>query len=202
MKYAKTVGIIAVLAVILIAALLLYPKLAAYYRNSGTAEPSTAPTEPTANASTEIAPTAPVVLAPDFTVMDTEGQQVSLSDYFGKPIVVNFWASWCAPCKSELPAFDKLAAQYGDRVAFLMVNLTDGSSETVDGVKDFVADNGYSFPLFFDTDYSASIAYGITSIPVTILIGADGGVVNSHLGAMDEGTLEAYIQALIGDETE
>ena len=73
--------------------------------------------------------------APDFTVLDANGKRIRLSDNFGKPIVINFWATWCPPCKRELPDFDKLCKEYGDKVVFMMVNLTDGRRDTVDGTK-------------------------------------------------------------------
>ena len=68
----------------------------------------------------------------DFTMLNSEGEEVSLYDYVGKPIVLNFWASWCPPCKAEMPDFEAAYQKYGDDVVFLMVNLTDGRRETVD----------------------------------------------------------------------
>ena len=136
-------------------------------------------------------------LAADFTVYDGEGSEVRLSDYFGMPIVVNFWATWCGPCKSELPHFDALCAEYGDSVQFLMVNLTDGSRETVEGVKEFVSEAGYSFPVFFDTEFDAVIAYGVQSIPKTVFIHADGSSAAEYIGTMDEDTLRRYIESII-----
>ena len=137
--------------------------------------------------------------ASDFTLTDMNGDKVSLSDYTGKPIVVNFWATWCGPCKMELPAFDELYKKYNGQVEFMMVNLTDGYQETVEGVKSFVSENGYEFPIFFDTELSASTAYNLYSIPRTIFVDKDGNLVNSHTGAMSESTLKQYIELLIGE---
>lgn len=137
--------------------------------------------------------------ATDFTVIDTNGKKVSLSDYIGKPVVVNFWATWCGPCKMELPAFDKLCKEYGGQVSFMMVNLTDGYQETVDGVKQFVSENEYTFPVFFDTEYSASNSYEIYSIPETIFVDKEGNLVKSQIGAMSEEILRKYIEELIGE---
>lgn len=137
--------------------------------------------------------------ATDFTVIDTNGKKVSLSDYIGKPVVVNFWATWCGPCKMELPAFDKLCKEYGGQVSFMMVNLTDGYQETVDGVKQFVSENEYTFPVFFDTEYSASNSYQIYSIPETIFVDKEGNLVKSQIGAMSEEILRKYIEELIGE---
>ncbi|MDE6685898.1 MAG: TlpA family protein disulfide reductase [Lachnospiraceae bacterium] len=142
-----------------------------------------------------VAGTAP---AADFTVQDWEGGQVSLSDYYGKPIVVNFWATWCGPCKSELPTFEDAYAEYQDEITFLMVNMTDGYSETVDGTKQFIEENGYSFPVYFDTSYEAYQAYGVTAIPMTLFIDADGKLITSQLGAMSESTFTGYLQEYYG----
>ncbi|MBQ8185732.1 MAG: TlpA family protein disulfide reductase [Clostridia bacterium] len=134
--------------------------------------------------------------APEFTVYDEEGNAVQLSDFFGKPLVVNFWASWCGPCKSEMPYFDA-AASSRDDVTILMVNLTDGQRDTVDSVKKFAEDEGYSFPLYFDTDTSAANAYYVYSIPMTVFIAADGTLADYHTGAMSEETLNAYLDLLV-----
>lgn len=133
----------------------------------------------------------------DFTVLDDEGREVSLSDYFGKPIVVNFWATWCGPCKAELPYFDALCAEYGDSIQFLMVNLTDGGRDTVEKVRDFISEQAYSFPVFFDTEYDAAGAYSVVSIPKTVFINADGSAAAEHIGAMDEDTLRKYIESIV-----
>ncbi len=139
------------------------------------------------------------VIAPDFTVLDADGADVTLADRLadGKPIVLNFWATWCGPCKSELPAFDKAAAEYADRVTFMFINLTDGYQETVDGVKSFMEENGYTFPVYFDTTYSAAIPYGANSIPLTYFVTSDGIVVGGYMGAMPEETLYSYLEQLL-----
>lgn len=145
-------------------------------------------------------PVAGTVPATDFSVQDWEGVQVSLSDYYGKPIVVNFWATWCGPCKSELPAFDNAYAAYQDEITFLMVNMTDGYSETVAGTKQFIEENDYSFPVCFDTSYEAYQAYGVTAIPMTLFIDADGNLISSELGAMSESAFTGYLQEYYGVE--
>lgn len=135
----------------------------------------------------------------DFEVLNSNKESVKLSDFYGKPIVVNFWATWCGPCRNELPEFEEAYKKYNEQVEFLMVNLTDGYSETVEGVEKFISDNKYEFPVYFDTEYSASNAYSIYSIPRTLFIDKQGNILNSYLGMMDEETLEKYIVTLIGD---
>ena len=136
--------------------------------------------------------------APDFTVLDANGKKTRLSDKFGKPVVINFWATWCPPCRRELPDFDRLCLEYGDRVVFMMVNLTDGGRATVDGTKSFVSKNGYTFPLYFDTESNAADAYNVSSIPQTTFIDANGNVYTTRVGAMNETVLRSYINALLG----
>ena len=140
--------------------------------------------------------------APDFTVYDADGNAVSLSDLKGKPVIVNFWATWCGPCKSELPSFDEAYAKYGDKVHFMMVNMTDGQSETVDGVKKFVSDNGFTFPTYYDTDLDAAYTYGVNSIPMTYFIMSNGDIATGYLGMIPHDTLFAYIDTLLELEEE
>lgn len=137
--------------------------------------------------------------APDFNVLDKDGNTVRLSDKFGKPVVINFWATWCPPCKQELPDFDKLCKEYGDRVVFMMVNLTDGYRDTVDGTKRFVSGKGYTFPVYFDTKDNAASAYNVSSIPQTTFIDAKGNIYTTRIGAMNEATLRIYLNALLGN---
>ena len=131
--------------------------------------------------------------APDFTALDAQGNEVRLSDYFGKPIVLNFWASWCGPCKSEMPDFDEAYLAQGEEIQFLMVNMTDGSRETLDTAKSFVADSGYSFPVVFDVNQEAAMTYAVSSLPTTFFIGADGSMVAYAMGAIDGETLQRGI---------
>lgn len=145
----------------------------------------------------ESADSDPDSLAPDFTVLDMAGNEVNLSDYFGKPIILNFWATWCGPCKSELPAFNNMYEKYKNDVHFLFINLTDGSRETIDGVTQFMEDEGYTFPVYFDTNMEAATKYGAYSIPTTFLIDNEGIPVHSQMGAMPEEAIEQLITTLI-----
>ena len=129
------------------------------------------------------------VSAPDFTVLNSEGESVKLSSFFGKPIVLNFWASWCPPCKSEMPHFETVYQTVKDDVVFLMVNMVDGQRETSDTGKKYVKDNGYSFPVYFDTEQEAAYVYNISSIPSTLFIDKTGNIVTGYQGAIDENTL-------------
>ena len=131
--------------------------------------------------------------APDFTMLDMEGNEVKLSDFFGTPIVLNFWASWCPPCKAELPDFEEACKRYKGKVTFLMVNLTDGQRETVEVAKSYIASQGYTFPVYFDTKYEAAYTYGVSSIPQTYFINADGSLEARATGMISAAQLEKGI---------
>ena len=122
--------------------------------------------------------------APDFTVYDKDGNAVQLSDFFGKPIVLNFWASWCGPCQNEMPYFDAVYQQYDGDVLFLMVNMTDGNRETVAKASGFIENYGYQFPVYYDTDMDAANTYGVYSLPTTYFISKDGILMTYAKGAI------------------
>lgn len=142
------------------------------------------------------------VAAPDFTAYDNEGNEVKLSDYIGKPIVLNFWASWCPPCKSEMPHFNKVYDEVKDDVLFLMVDMVDGQQETEAKGKKYIADNGFTFPVLFDNDQDAAYTYGIRSIPTSIFIDKEGNVAAGVEGAIDEETLLKGIDLIKGENTQ
>ena len=125
---------------------------------------------------------------PDFTMYDTYGNEVRLSDFFGKPIVLNFWTTWCPACVREMPYFEDLYYEMGDEIHILKVNLLDGQRQTREIVDNFMADRGYNFPIFFDTGSGAAL-YGVRSIPLTLFINADGYEVNRILGSANADTL-------------
>ena len=136
--------------------------------------------------------------APDFAVVDADGNSVKLSEMIanGKPVVLNFWASWCPPCKDEMPEFDTVYKEMSGDVTFFMVDLTDGQRETVEMAAKHVYDNGFSFPIYFDTKQEAANAYGIRSIPTTIFIDKDGHIVTGAEGQLDEKTLRYGISLI------
>ena len=134
--------------------------------------------------------------APDFTVYDIDGDAVSLSDFIGKPVIINFWASWCGPCKMEMSEFEEKFEELGGDIQFLMVNLTDGNRETRETAISYIEESGYTFPVYFDTDQYAAYTYGVYSIPSTYFIGADGSAVAMAQGAIDGSILDQGISMI------
>ena len=133
--------------------------------------------------------------APDFAVYDGAGKQVRLSEYVGKPIVLNFWASWCGPCQMEMPDFHEKYLELGENIHFLMVNMI-GGRETLSTAKAFIAEKGYAFPVLFDTDADAAMTYSVYSLPTTYFIDAEGYLVAQATGAISADTLQRGIDMI------
>jgi len=136
--------------------------------------------------------------APDFTVQDESGNPVKLSDMLGKPVVLNFWASWCPPCRGEMPEFNKVYGELGGTVQFMMVNAVGVNGETMEAGASYVAGEGFEFPVFYDTQQDAVNQYGIRAFPTTIFIDAEGFAVTGVEGMIDEKTLLEGIALLMG----
>ncbi len=137
------------------------------------------------------------VKAPDFTVYTKDGTAVNFSDKIGKPVLINFWATWCGPCKGEMPYFEKAYKEYGDKIEFMMINPTDGVNDTHENVDKFLADYGYTFPVYRDTSAYASYVYGIRAFPTTVLVNKDGYFIGGYEGAMSEEMLDEIIKLLL-----
>ena len=114
-------------------------------------------------------------MAPDFTLSTLSGETVKLSDYRGQTVVLNFWASWCAPCKKEMPEMQNYYESLPDEsgVEILAVNLTD-RDDGLDKISEFVKEYGVTFPVLLDEEGTVRKTYGVLAIPTTFLIGEDG----------------------------
>ncbi len=133
--------------------------------------------------------------APDFHVYDRDGNAIHLSDFFGKPIVLNFWASWCGPCQSEMPDFNEKYAELGDEINFVMVNITTGR-ETMETATAFIDQSGYDFPVFYDITSEAAMTYGAYSLPTSFFINAEGHLIAQAIGSIDSETLQIGIDMI------
>lgn len=190
MKNKALIIIVAVFVATLAVAAIVYPKLTDKYNESLTA--TTTELTVTEEAETRTP-------AATFTVYDADGNAVSLEKFRGKPTVVNFWATWCHFCVEELPDFETLYKQYGDKVNFVMVDLADGFSETQAKALTFIEENGYTFPVYFDNEFSATEAYSVQGIPMTLFIDANGGLYQLHNGLITQQQLTQYINILTGE---
>lgn len=117
----------------------------------------------------------------DFTLNDLDENPVKLSDFRGKKVLLNFWATWCPPCRAEMPDIEKLYKEYGDKdLVILAVNIGEDRKT----VKDFVEQNGYSFKILLDTKSEVANKYVVNAIPTSYFIDADGSISNHYIGAM------------------
>lgn len=136
--------------------------------------------------------------APDFTLVDQYGETHSLSDYKGQIIFLNFWATWCPPCREELPYIEELYREYqeagDDSVAFVGVTFPGlGSEKDVEGVKAFLTENDYTFPVLMNESADLAESYYITAFPTTFIIDADGNVLGYIPGGMTKDIMEDVI---------
>lgn len=156
----------------------------------------TRPSLQQANPSGRVPAPQPGHPAPDFTLTTLSGETLTLSDLRGTPVVLNFWATWCGPCRSEMPAFEAVSEAYAGQVVFVGVNV----AETPDAVQDFV-DNvvGVTYPLPLDPDHAVADSYRVRAFPSTFFIDANGVVHETIFGAINRPTLEAKLAALIED---
>ena len=133
----------------------------------------------------------------DCTFYNAAGEPVALSSLLGKPTLVNFWATWCPFCLEEFPELQKVFEDYGDRVNFVMVNDTDGVRETVETASSFLAETGYTFPVYFDRDSSAVSTYAVYNFPTTLFLAPDGALKFRYAGAMTYEMVAAQLDALL-----
>ena len=137
------------------------------------------------------------VAAPDFTLTDQYGNTHTLSDYKGKTVFLNFWATWCGPCKSEMPDIQALYQNYGENSGDLVVlGVANPGIQDVsqDEVEQFLTDHGYTFPVLMDTTGQVFAWYGISAFPTTFMIDANGNVYGYVPGAMSASIMESVVQ--------
>lgn len=134
--------------------------------------------------------------AKNFTVKDMSGKNVSLDQYKGKIVVLNFWATWCPPCRAEMPEFHELNKELkkSNKAVLLAVNMTDGRRETKKTVEDFMKSNNLEMDVLLDTDGSASQAFGVRYLPTTYVINAKGVITGQLVGGTTKKNVEKLIQ--------
>ena len=137
--------------------------------------------------------------AVDFSLMDQYGNTHTLSQYKGKTIFLNFWGTWCPPCRAEMPDIQKLYEEFDqegeDALIILGVAAPNlGKEKSEDGIKTFLEENGYTYPVLMDTDAELFQTYGISSFPTTFMIDRDGNLFGYATGQLSEETMRSIIQ--------
>ncbi|MFR5684437.1 MAG: TlpA family protein disulfide reductase [Clostridia bacterium] len=137
------------------------------------------------------------VKATEFVVFKEDGSKVKLSDVRGKkPIIINFWATWCEYCKKEMPDFEEAYVNEKDNIEFMMINFTDNQQETLETAKTYIEENGFSFPVYYDMILDAVYKYEAFSLPLTIFIDKDGYIYRVNKGLITKDKLNSYIEEL------
>jgi thiol-disulfide isomerase/thioredoxin len=133
--------------------------------------------------------------APGWELNDLDGKQVKLSDFKRKVVILNFWATWCAPCRVEIPGFLELQKKYGDKgLAVIGVSVDEQGPEVV---KEFVKQFQMTYPVVVGNEKIIEAYGGIDGIPTTFVIDREGRIIGKHIGYEDKETLEKEIQSLL-----
>lgn len=133
---------------------------------------------------------AATMAAPQFSFTYPDGTAGSLNELQGKPVFLNFWATWCPPCVGEMPHFETLYPKYKDKITFIAVSVDDND----DDAKRFVAKRGFTFPTAHADAQEIMQKYSIPGIPASYLLDAKGRIIASSIGAMDQQSLEQFLQ--------
>lgn len=133
--------------------------------------------------------------APEFSLGTTIGESVNLSDYEGRPIVLNFWATWCPPCRAEIPHFQESSVKYNGRAVILGVD----QGEPLPIVADFGSALGVTYPLLLDTDNVVNRQYAVRALPTTVFIDGEGIVREVYSGIVNRAVLEDRIEKLLAE---
>jgi thiol-disulfide isomerase/thioredoxin len=135
------------------------------------------------------------VAIPAFSITTLDGRQLSSADLKGKVVLVNFWATWCPPCRAEIPDLMELQAHYGDKLVVLGISEDD---PPIDTVKKFVADQKMTYPVAMSTPELRKIFKGVVALPTTFVIDPDGRVEQKHVGQLNAANTEAETRVLAG----
>jgi peroxiredoxin len=134
-------------------------------------------------------------VAPDFTLTNLEGKQVSLSDMRGKGVFINFWATWCGPCKREMPLMEKQYQEMKDQgIEILAVNIAESNV----AVSSFIDRLGVTFPVLLDSnpDRIVTQRYGVGALPASFFVDKDGNIAGHYVGEMNESILKEHLELI------
>ena len=133
------------------------------------------------------------------TVSSFSGGTVSLADFEGQPVIINFWASWCAPCRQEMPALEATWQLFRER-DLVVVGINLPKSDPEESARAFLDEFGISYPNVFDTRGFTAIDYGVSGIPVTFFVDREGVVTRRFVGTLTDGSLMVWAEELMGGE--
>lgn len=140
-------------------------------------------------------PAAPLQKAPNFALRDLNGQEVTLTQFLGQPVMLNFWASWCAPCRLEMPLMEATYQKHKDEG---LVILAINSGESPEAAQAFVTENKLTFPILMDENLEVSnLIYRLRGLPVSIFIDREGNLVARHVGTLNERLIEEYVGKIV-----
>ncbi len=149
--------------------------------------------------------------APDFTLTDNYGEEHKLSDYKGKVVFLNFWATWCPPCRQEMPDIQEIYEEYGENTGDLVIlsvanpkteDNPNNNDKTIEEVSQFMEDNGYTFPALMDTTGDVLLQYYITAFPTTFMIDREGRVIGYANGALTKDIMKNIITQALAESAE
>ena len=130
---------------------------------------------------------------PEVTVTDMAGRPVDLADLRGRPLLINFWATWCPPCREEMPALERIERKWAERGAAVVVINFEEDEETI---RRYLAENGLSLPVFQDSSGDVTQILDITYLPTTLFVDSAGVIRSRNEGALSQGQMEAGLRAL------
>ncbi len=139
-------------------------------------------------------------LAPDFTLETLAGESITLSELRGKAVLLNFWATWCPPCRAEMPAFQQAYQDYSDQ-DFVILAVNAIQQDNLAAIHEFQAEYGLSFPIVLDNDGNVSRAYQVRSLPTSFFIDKDGVISEVVIGGpIAEALIRSRIEELVNHE--
>lgn len=148
-------------------------------------------------ASPQSAPSSSALTAGSFSVTDATGNTVSFEDIAkGKPVFVNFWATWCPYCVDEMDDIEQLYGKYGDKVEFAIIDSVDGQRETREMGQAYIAEHGYTFPVYYDEAGEALGEFAVNAFPTSVLISSDGSIAHTVTGRFDAKSMDKALAGL------
>lgn len=193
-KLIKTITLFITLSLLLVACVDsgTEPETSEAGQSATTTESTATSTEPASEVVTTTAEEPEEIIAPDFTLLDQHGVEHTLSDYLGKKIIINFWASWCGPCRAELPLLQEYYLEQGSNEEdLILLGVASPSDEALsqemdeEGLVSFIDENGLEYPTLMDHSGVVFGSYAVSALPTTFFIDKDGSVVGYFPGALN-----------------